>query len=162
MSIRFSKIVLIAAIFFYCALTAFGNIFDYYTNFPLVERALMMKDVFPNSTIVYRAVTNPVLHHIAYIIIISMECLTAFLCAVGAWKLFKVRKEGAVVFNQSKRWAVAGLTVGFLTWQVLFMSIGGEWFDIWMSQILRGALGAAFQIFITILAVLIYVVIKDE
>ena len=162
MTIRCSKIFFIAAIFFFCALTAFGNVSDYYTNFPLVERALMMKDVFPNSAISYRAITNPMFHHVAYIIIISLETLTAVLCAIGALKLFKVRNESAVVFNQSKNWAIAGLTVGFFTWQVLFMSIGGEWFGIWMSPLLRNALPTAFQIFITILAVLIYVVIKDE
>lgn len=162
MIIRVSKIGLITAIFFFCALAAFGNISDYYTNFPLVVRAVTMQDLFPNSTIGYRALTNPILHHVAYIIIISMEALTAILCAIGALKLFCARKQSAAVFNQSKNWAIAGLTVGFFTWQILFMSIGGEWFGIWMSPLLRNAIPASFQIFITIFAVLIYVVIKDE
>lgn len=162
MIIRLSKIFLIIAIFLFCALTAFGNLSDYYTNFPLVERALMMKDIFPNSSIGYRAITNPMLHHVAYIIIISLEALSAILCAIGALKLFSARNQSAAIFNQSKNWAIAGLTVGFLTWQVLFLCIGGEWFGIWMSPLLRNAIPAAFQIFITILLVLIYVVIKDE
>lgn len=162
MLIRVSKILCIAAVSFYSALCTFGNISDYYTNFPLVERVLMMKDIFPNSTIGYRAITSPVLHHVAYIIIISLEGLTSLLCAVGSCQLIMVRNQEALVFNQSKKWAVAGLTLGFVTWQVLFMSIGGEWFGMWMSQMLRGAVSAAFQTVITILAVLIYVVIKDE
>ncbi|MCL9683961.1 DUF2165 family protein [Legionella maioricensis] len=162
MLIRFSKILCVAAISLFCVLTAFGNISDYYGNFPLVERALTMRDAFPNSTITYRAITNPVLHHLAYLIIITMETLTALLCIVGTWKLFRARNQSAVLFNKSKNWAIAGLTLGFLTWQVLFMSIGGEWFGIWMSQILNGAIATAFHIFITVLAVLIYVGIKDE
>lgn len=162
MIIRLSKIMCIAAVSFYCLLAAFSNITDYYTSFPLVERVLMMKDVFPNSTISYRAVTNPIVHHTIYIIIISLEVLTALLCAFGVWKLFKVRKASAIIFNQNKNWAVAGLTLGFLTWQVIFMSIGCEWFGIWMSSMLRGVITAAFQIFITILVILIYVTIKDE
>jgi len=37
-------------------------------------------------------------------------------------------QKSAVVFNCSKSIAIAGLTLGFLVWQVGFMSIGGEWF----------------------------------
>jgi predicted small integral membrane protein len=162
MIIRLSKIFCITAISFYCLLAAFGNATDYFTNFSNVERALMMKDVFPNSTIIYRAITNPIMHHVAYIIIISLESLTALLCALGAWKLFRARHESASMFNLTKYWAVAGLTLGFLTWYVLFMCVGGEWYGMWMSPVLNGALTAAFHIFISILAVLIYVVAKDE
>lgn len=159
---RLSKIFCIAAVSFYCLLTAFGNATDYFTNLPMVERALMMKDVFPNSMITYRAITNPIMHHVAYIIIISLETLTALLCALGAWKLFRARHESASIFNQTKFWAVSGLTLGFLTWYVLFMSVGGEWYGMWMSPVLNGALTTAFHIFISILVVLIYVVAKDE
>lgn len=70
---RLSKIILVLAISFYCFLAAFGNITDYWSNYPLVERVLLMKDVFPNATITYRAISNPVLRHAAYITIISGE-----------------------------------------------------------------------------------------
>ncbi|KTD30964.1 transmembrane protein [Legionella moravica] len=162
MMIRLSKIVLVAAVSFYCLLTAFGNITDYASNLPAVEKALSMKDVFPGSKITYRAITTPELQHAAYIGIISMETLTTLLCALGAWKLFRARKKEASVFNQAKSMSVAGLTLGFLTWQVLFMSIGGEWFGMWMSPMLNNAITTAFHIFIMILSVLIYLVIKDE
>lgn len=162
MTVRLSKILCIIAVSFYCLLAAFGNATDYFANFSAVEQALMMKDIFPNSTIAYRAITNTSLHHVAYILIICLEGLTALLCAIGAWKLFRARSQSASIFNHSKHWAVAGLTLGFLTWQVMFMSVGGEWFGLWMSLMLKGVVTAAFQIFITILVVLIYVVIKDE
>ena len=162
MIIRMSKILCIAAVSLYCVLVAFGNITDYYTNFSAVEHTLMMKDVFPNSTISYRAINNPMLHHAAYITVITFETLTALICALGAWKLFRVRTSSAVLFNLNKKWAIVGLTLGFLTWQVMFMSVGGEWFGLWMSSILKGTITASFQIFMTILVVLIYVVAKDE
>lgn len=162
MIIRLSKIVLIAAVSFYCFLTAFGNITDYAANLPAVERTLAMKDVFPNSTITYRAITSPMLQQAAYITIICLESLTTLLCALGAWKLFRARKQDALIFNQAKNWSVAGLTLGFLTWQVIFMSIGGEWFGMWMSPMLNNALSTAFHIFIMILLILVYVASKDE
>ncbi|KGP62595.1 membrane protein [Legionella norrlandica] len=162
MIIRFSKVLLVIAVSFFCLLTAFGNITDYPTNFPAVVKVMTMTDVFPNSTITYRAITNPTLHYIAFIIIIIMECLTAVFSGIGAWKLFKARNESAEVFNHSKSWAIGGLTLGFMTWQVIFMSIGAEWFGMWMSPMLNSALTTAFHIFITILAVMIYLLIKDE
>jgi predicted small integral membrane protein len=37
---------------------------------------------------------------------------------------------------------IAGLTVGFLTWQVGFMSVGGEWFGMGMSETWNGVTDA--------------------
>ncbi|CAM2938152.1 DUF2165 domain-containing protein [Legionella anisa] len=160
--IRKSKILCILAITFYCFLDVFGNVSDYYINFAAVKRTLMMNDIFPDSLIGYRAITNPILHHAIYLVIIGFELLTTIICGVGAWKLFKVRHANAFVFNGAKSWAVAGLTLGFLTWNVLFMSVAGEWFGLWMSSLLSGALTTSFQIFITFLVLLIYLIIKDE
>ena len=53
-----------------------------------------------------------------------------------------------------------GLTLGFLTWQVGFMSIGGEWFGMWMSKQWNGV-PDAFRFFVTIILVLIYLVQRD-
>jgi predicted small integral membrane protein len=66
----------------------------------------------------------------------------------------------ARTFNRSKSWAIAGLSFGFLLWQVAFMSIGGEWFGMWMSQTWNG-IDSAFRFFITIIAVLIFVALPD-
>ncbi len=40
------------------------------------------------------------------------------------------------------------------------MSVGGEWFGMWMSQT-RNGIESAFRFFITIIAVLIFVVLPD-
>lgn len=160
--IRISKVLCVAAIAFYCLLVVFGNITDYYVNFSAVENTLAMKEIYANSSIGYRALTNHFVHHVFFLIIIICEALVAILCTIGAWRLFTVRGASAQIFNQTKNWAIAGLTCGFLTWQVLFMSIGGEWFGVWMSSSLHGAITQSFQIFMTILAVLIYLIIKDE
>jgi len=53
------------------------------------------------------------------------------------------------------------LTLGFLVWQVGFMSVGGEWFGMWMSKQWNGV-PDAFRFFITILAVLIFLSLRDE
>lgn len=162
MLIRYSKIILVAAMSLYCFLIFFGNVTDYATNLIAVDRALAMKDVFPQSTITYRAIHSPLMQQVIYDLIISFEGIAAVLCFLGALKLFRAKNERAKVFNQAKNYSVAGLTLGFIIYQVFFMSIGGEWFGMWMSPMLHNVLATAFYIFITMLAVLIYVVMKDE
>lgn len=158
---RLSKAALVAAIAFFATLVAFGNITDYGTNYAFVQHVLSMDTIFPNATIKYRAITSPAMHHIAYNFIIACEALTAILCWIGAFHMLGATRQDARTFNRSKTWAIAGLTLGFLVWQVGFMSIGGEWFGMWMSDTWNGV-PDAFRFFVTIIAVLIYVAIPDQ
>lgn len=161
LTIRLSKAAMVAAIAFFATLVAFGNITDYWTNFAFVQHVLSMDTVFPETTIRYRAITSPVLHHAAYVLIIAAEAATAVLCWIGAYRLLRAVKAPAAVFNSSKSIAIAGLTLGFLLWQVGFMSIGGEWFGMWMSEQWNGV-PSAFRFVMTILGVLIYVALPDS
>ncbi|MCT8341322.1 MULTISPECIES: DUF2165 family protein [Photorhabdus] len=161
MIIRLSKTLMIFAIALFATLAAFGNITDYATNFAFVQHVFMMDTIFPDTTITYRAIHSPVLHHIGYIMIISLESLMAVLCWIGGIYLLANLKSNAAIFNKKKAVAIAGLTLGFLTWQVAFMSIGGEWFGMWMSKQWNGV-SSAFHFFITIILVLIYLIQYDR
>lgn len=161
MVVRLSKTLMVAALGLFAFLVAFGNITDYGSNFAFVHHVFLMDTIFPDATIKYRAIEAEWIHHLGYIGIIILESLTSLLCFAGAWHLWRNRKQTARVFNRSKKVAVAGLTLGFLTWQVAFMSVGGEWFGMWMSAQWNGV-PDAFRFFITILGVLIYLVHKDE
>ncbi|WP_118986222.1 DUF2165 family protein [Photorhabdus sp. CRCIA-P01] len=161
MIIRLSKTLMIFAIALFATLAAFGNITDYATNFAFVQHVLMMDTIFPDTTITYRAIHSPLLHHIGYIVIISLETLTAVLCWIGGIHLLVNLKSKAAIFNKKKAMAIAGLTLGFLTWQMAFMSIGGEWFGMWMSKQWNGV-SSAFHFFVTIILVLIYLIQDDK
>ena len=63
-------------------------------------------------------------------------------------------------FNSGKTFAVSGLVLGFLLWQVGFMSIGGEWFGMWQSGKWNG-IPSAFRFAMVILGVLIFVAMRD-
>jgi predicted small integral membrane protein len=119
-----------------------------------------MDSVFPNSTITYRAITSPALHHAAYALITATEGLTALLCWIGAVALLRDLNADAATFQRGKTFAVIGLTLGFLLWQVGFMSIGGEWFGMWQSAKWNGV-PSAFRFVMVILAVLIFVAMRD-
>lgn len=160
MIIRLSKIVMVMAIAFFASLVAFGNITDYQTNFAFVHHVFAMDTIFPDVTIKYRSIESPIIQNLGYIFIISLETLTAVLCWIGAFSLLKSIKLDAKAFNKKKRIAIVGLTLGFLVWQVGFMSVGGEWFGMWMSSQWNGV-PDAFRFFITIILVLIYLIQKD-
>lgn len=106
------------------------------------------------------AIESPALHHLAYVLIIACEALVAILCWLGALRLLHKVKAPAREFNRAKGTAVAGLSLGFVLWQVGFMSIGGEWFGMWMSDQWNGV-PSAFRFLATLILVLIYLMQRD-
>jgi predicted small integral membrane protein len=159
--IRVVKAALVAAIALLVSLVAFGNLTDYGTNFLFVQHVMSMDTIYPFSTIRYRAIGAPALHHAAYALIITAEVITAVLCWIGVVLLALQIRADAGVFNRAKTFAVAGLAAGFLLWQVGFISIGGEWFGMWQSQQWNGV-PSAFRFVMTIIAVLIFVSLPDQ
>jgi len=159
--VRLSKIAFVAAIAFFATLVAIGNIFHPSINFPFVEHVFMMDTIFPDAPVGYRAINSPLIHWLGYAVIVLFETLTAILCWMGAYNMLQSRQASGKEFQRSKQMAIAGLAVGFLVWEVAFMSVGGEWFSMWMSQQWNG-IDSAFRFFITILGVLIYVTMPDE
>ena len=160
-TIRAAKVAMVAAIALFATMVVFGNLTDYWTNFAFVQHVLSMDTIFPNSEIGYRAITSPVLHHLAYALIIAAETLTAVLCWIGAIALLRALRADAAAFHRAKTFAVLGLTLGFLLWQLGFMTIGGEWFGMWQSNDWNGV-PSAFRFVMVIMAVLIFVVLRDD
>ncbi|MBM2766175.1 DUF2165 family protein [Burkholderia anthina] len=161
MIVRLSKAAMVLAMAFFASLVAFGNMTDYATNFAFVHHVFLMDTTFPGNGIMYRAIDTPWVHHAGYVAIISMETLTAILCWIGGIRLLRARRANDAAFRAAKSCAIAELTLGFLTWQVGFMSIGGEWFGMWMSKQWNGV-PDAFRFFITLLLVLVYLTMHND
>jgi predicted small integral membrane protein len=160
LTVRAAKVVMVAAVALFATVVAFGNITDYGTNLAFVQHVLAMDTIFPGSTIHYRAITSPSLQHAAYALIIATEATTAVLCWIGAWQLLRHIRASTPAFNHAKTFAVLGLVLGFLLWQVGFMSIGGEWFGMWQSAQWNGV-PSAFRFVMVIVAVLIFVTMPE-
>ncbi|AXA80557.1 hypothetical protein CE206_28670 (plasmid) [Achromobacter xylosoxidans] len=158
---RISKAMTVLAAALFATLVTVNNITDYRTNFMFVQHVFMMDTTFPGNNLMYRAITSPTLHHIGYIFIIALEMATAILCWIGGVRLLLAAKATSVEFRRAKIWAIYGLTLGFLTWQVGFMTVGGQWFGMWMSQTWNGV-ESAFRFFITLLAILIYITLPND
>lgn len=161
MIIRLSKISMVLAMALFASLVSFGNITDYGTNFAFVHHVFLMDTTFPGNQIMYRAIGSPLVQHAGYIFIIALETTTAILCWIGGFKLLGALRAEQASFQRAKKFAIAGLTLGFLTWQVGFMSVGGEWFGMWMSKEWNGVPDAS-RFFTTLLLVLIYVSMSND
>ncbi len=157
---RLSKIVMVLAFAFYASLVALNNLTDYDSNFVLVSQVLTMDTTFPDNKGLWRAIESPIIHRIAYGFIIFTEIVIAGLCGLGSFRLYKSIKS-ATAFNQAKGLAILGLTLGFILWFTGFMTIGGEWFLMWQSEVANGQ-QAAFRLVMIIIATLIYLTQHDE
>jgi predicted small integral membrane protein len=154
---RLSKAVLVLALSSFAFMVSFNNITDYGSNFAFVQHVFSMDTTFPDNAAMYRAISTPFLWHAGYWLIIIGESLTFILLLIGGIKLLSARHQSARAFDAAKNWVIAGATLGFLVWFVGFMVVGGEWFLMWQSKTWNGQ-DAAFKFYMSILAVLIYVV----
>jgi len=159
--VRAAKVTMVAAVALLASLVAFGNLTDYDTNLMFVQHVLSMDTIFATSTIKYRAIVDPGLQRAIYAVIIAAEAVTAALCWIGVAALARAVRADAATFNRAKTFAILGLTLGFLLWQVGFMSIGGEWFGMWQSQQWNGV-PSAFRFVVVIGVVLVFVAMPDQ
>ena len=158
--IRLAKVAMIASLAAYAFIVAYDNIVDYQSNYEFVKHVLSMDTTSHGNALMHRAISNESIWSLAYALIIAMEWSTALLLVVGALVLLSRLRAPAEVFNRSKVWAVAGLTVGFGLWFFGFMVIAGEYFAMWQSKIWNGQ-DAAFRIATVILGVLVVVSLPD-
>lgn len=161
MIVRTAKILLVAMIGAFSLLVGVDNILDYGTNYAFVQHVMSMDTVFPSTTLTWRAIDSPLLHHAAYALIIAAELIVGALCLAGAWRLWQLRAVPARLFNAGKDLAVAGLVAGFALWFFGFLVVGGEWFQMWQSQTWNGQ-QAAFRFVASIGIVLLFLTRKDD
>ena len=160
--IRLSKIALVTAAGLFCLLVGYNNIVDYGSNFMFVKHVLTMDTTFPDNALrSSRAILDPQIHHAAYWIIIAAELAVGALCIAGALRLLVHLGASAERFNAAKSLAVLGLAGSMLFWFLGFMVVGGEWFQMWQSQIWNGQ-QPAFRFIGSIGLILVFLSLDDR
>lgn len=142
-------------------LVAFNNMIDYWTNFHFVAHVLGMDTTFVESKIRRRAITSSRFYHAAYLFIILLESVVAWLCSAGGLAMWRARKADGPTFHAAKRLTIAGLLSGLLLWFTGFQAIAGEWFGMWMSKDWNGLLSAA-RLTQVLSALLVFVSLKND
>ena len=158
--IKLSKVVMVAGLAAFALLVAFGNITDYGSNFAFIQHVMSMDTTFPGNRLMYRAITSPMIHNIAYCAIIAGEALTGVVLAVAAWRLWRGRGDPAR-FVAAKGLVALGAALAFLIWFVGFLVIAGEWFAMWQSANWNGQEGA-FRFIACFLLVTVFVMMPEQ
>jgi len=160
MTVRWTKLLLVAAIGVYYTLIVLDNLTDFNANYQFVQHVLAMDSTFPGNREVWRAIHSPAIYLAFYWTIILWEIVSAVLIWWGVSKLLRAIRKDAAVFNQQKRAAVLALAVSLLMWLVAFIDVGGEWFMMWQSATWNGQ-QQAFRMFAIIGLVLLLLIQPD-
>ena len=159
--VRLSKLALVAGLALMALMVTLNNITDYGSNEAFVRHVLAMDSVFPESTLRWRAVTDPGLQTAAYWGIIAAEGLTGLLFTIAAVQMAARLRAPRADFRASLRWVAAGTALAFLLWFVGFMVVGGEWFAMWQSGTWNGQ-NAAFRMFAILGVILLFLNQRDD
>jgi predicted small integral membrane protein len=153
---RIAKIAMVGLLAAFALLASYNNLADYDTNYQFVSHVPGMDTTFPGNGMLHRQLTWPALWQPAYALIMLCEGLSGLCLAVAAAALLRHLRSDAVQFNRAKRFVQIGTALAFFVWFFGFMVIGGEWFQMLQSQTWNGQ-QAAFRIYMTVLAMLIFV-----
>ncbi len=133
----------------YILLVAFGNITDFGTNQPFVQHVLSMDttnfgaepgtELDPD--VMWRAIENETAQNIAYIGLIAWESLAA-LVLLAATVLWLRNPDGG--YRDARALSTIGLLMLLILFFGGFITIGGEWFQMWKSEAWNG-LDPAFR-----------------
>jgi predicted small integral membrane protein len=108
-------------------LVTVDNLVDYDTNYAFVQHVLAMDTTFRSPSLMWRAITGPGFATVAYLVVIIWEVATSalLLAAAIAWLL---RRPIA------RRLSAAGWLLQLVLFAGGFLTIGGEWFQMWQSS----------------------------
>ena len=131
--------VVVAINALYILLVAIGNITDYDTNFDFVMHVLSMDTTnfgAPpgeglDSDVMWRAIEADWFHHVAYLGVILWESAAAvvLVTSVVAWLRASRRRS----FDLPRRLSTIGLSMILVLFMGGFITVGGEWFQMWRS-----------------------------
>lgn len=143
--------VLVACNALYIFLVALGNITDYDTNFAFVQHVLSMDTTNFGAAegsgldpdVMWRAITDPVAWTVAYIGVIVWESAAA-LVLIGSLILWVRAFVTRGAFDTAKAVSSIGLLMIVALFFAGFITMGGEWFNMWRSTAWNG-LDPAFR-----------------
>jgi len=159
MTIRLCKILVILSAALIAMLAAVNNVLDYAINFAAVQHVMAMDTLAIDNNSTWRAVELPLLHHVAFVLIILTEAAIGVLGFWGAAELWRVRAD-AQEFERGKAKALWALTLGVVLWGAGFLGIAAEWYLMWMSEEWN-AQQSAFRFAVIFLLSLIFISLRE-
>ena len=132
--VRRSKLIVVFMAALFGTTTLINNITDYTAYAEYIGRIISMSDTVGNDSRRYRAISSTLFHHRFYWALITLE--TIFTCSfiVGVYQLY--RKLGAPhgEFNEAKKFSIIGFITAIFAYQIFYIIILNEWFDLEYSK----------------------------
>ncbi|MGI8646719.1 MAG: DUF2165 domain-containing protein [Mycobacteriales bacterium] len=118
-------------------LIAATNWSDFGANQAFVHHVLQMDTTFKDKDVMWRAIHNTGVQNFAYVCIIVWESCIALVLIWASLLWFKAlrRDDG---YAGARRWASIGFTMVLLLFFGGFITIGGEYFEMWQSHTWNG------------------------
>lgn len=157
MAIRYFKIILVVFVGLQGWLYLAGNIANWDSGLAVIAYVLGQEGHEYYATHIFPSLTNPVVHVLAFLIILTGEFLVGALSLKGALDLWKARGADAATFNDSKKSAIMGCAMAMVVWFGGFMVIGGALFQMWQTEIGDGSFDGSFAFAVTAGLILLFV-----
>ena len=155
------KACIVAAMALFLTLTTLDNLSMPDVGLGAVEAAVKMETTFKHPGAMWRAITERPPAMAIFGAILIVEAVAAAICWVGAARMWLGRADAAA-FRQAKAIANLGLSLAALLYFGGFLVVGAEWFLMWQSQPLSGALEMAFRMFTSAMVIMLYVSLVDD
>ena len=160
MMTRAAKLLLLAGIALLYTLIVFNNLTDFDANYEFVRHVVSMDTTGAGNHGMWRAMSSPAIFLAFYWSIIAWEIVTTILLWSGVIVLLRALRLPALEFNTVKRVPILALTLSLLMWLIAFLTIGGEWFLMWLSRSWNGQ-EEAFRNFTMVAFVLLILLQPD-
>lgn len=136
-----SSLVLMTAAYY--LVVAFDNITNPDSNWPFVRGVLSENGVAAGSGFEWRAIDAQWFHVVAFVGVIVFETLTGLLLAYAAYRGLRANDDRDA-WAHAQRSTFLGMTTGLLIFFLGFITIGGNWFVMYLNSKWNG-LDPAFQ-----------------
>lgn len=127
MAVRICKIILVVVVALLALVSSIGDIIQY-GEYVIFQPAHPQVD---GSSLAYVGFAG--LAGLRRICVVLLEIGAAILCGGGVWGMIRRRRASAAQFNRSKQPALLGIAVGFLAWQLSFVTLDGQIMGMWMA-----------------------------
>ena len=136
-----SALTLMAAAYY--LLVAFDNITNPASNWAFVKGVLSGDGTPIGDGFQWREINATWFQIVAYVALIAMETLTGVILAIGGIAGLR-GGDKAPQWASAQRWTVVGCTTGLAVFFLGFITIGGNWFIMYLNSKWNG-LDPAFQ-----------------
>lgn len=160
--LRFTKIMLVAAVAVFLLMGAFFNVYDWNGTTGAVAATTSMA-TFEGGAEDWRATSSPAVIITGALFIALLKVTAGALCLIGVFKMWAARKGDAAAFGSAKELALSGCAIAMFLLFAGWIVIAETWFELWRSDVMRdAALQTAFRYGAMITLIALFIGAKED